>query len=222
MPSARTTRFTSAASPSPAITPFPYDIFKRNCSGAAPQVYWNAFRRPVEEALPETYADHAALGIPPPRIFPVAGVYAQGIVSYPTSEEVRAFARDAAARGTTGISFWSYEHMDDEMWDAVARATLDPHDNTEEEEMSSKEFEKLTESLSHLKGRVARLEAAVATIKPPPTPSRRTVTVQPGDTLSAIAARLGLPGWQRLYDANRAVIGPDPNLIRPGQVLVVP
>ena len=47
-------------------------------------------------------------------------------------------------------------------------------------------------------------------------------TVKPGDTLSGIAAALGLPGWQGLYEANLAVIGGDPNLIRPGQVLVIP
>jgi len=47
--------------------------------------------------------------------------------------------------------------------------------------------------------------------------------VQPGDTLSGIAARFGLPGgWQALYAVNRAVIGPDPNVIAAGTVLAVP
>jgi LysM repeat protein len=47
--------------------------------------------------------------------------------------------------------------------------------------------------------------------------------VQPGDTLSGIAARFGLPGgWQALYAANRTAIGPDPNVIRTGTVLTVP
>jgi LysM repeat protein len=50
-----------------------------------------------------------------------------------------------------------------------------------------------------------------------------TWTVQPGDTLSAIAAALGLPGgWQALYAANRPLIGPDPGLIHAGTVLTVP
>jgi len=50
-----------------------------------------------------------------------------------------------------------------------------------------------------------------------------TWTVRPGDTLSAVAADLGVPGgWPALYAANRAAIGPDPGLIRPGTVLVVP
>jgi len=47
--------------------------------------------------------------------------------------------------------------------------------------------------------------------------------VQPGDTLSGIAAALGTPGgWPALYAANRQVIGPDPGLIRPGTVLALP
>lgn len=51
--------------------------------------------------------------------------------------------------------------------------------------------------------------------------SGAVVTVRPGDTLSAIAAGLGLD-WQALYAANREVVGSDPDLIRPGQRLVVP
>ena len=47
--------------------------------------------------------------------------------------------------------------------------------------------------------------------------------VQPGDTLSGIAARLAARGgWPALYAANRPRIGPDPDVIRPGTVLVVP
>jgi LysM repeat protein len=48
-------------------------------------------------------------------------------------------------------------------------------------------------------------------------------TVAPGDTLSAVAAALGVRGgWRALYAANRPVIGPDPGLIRPGMILAVP
>jgi resuscitation-promoting factor RpfA len=45
--------------------------------------------------------------------------------------------------------------------------------------------------------------------------SRGDYTVRQGDTLSGIAARLGI-GWQQLYAANKAVIGGDPDLIVPG------
>ncbi len=53
-------------------------------------------------------------------------------------------------------------------------------------------------------------------------PAARYV-VQPGDTLSGIAARLAVRGgWPALYAANRRVIGRDPDLIHPGTVLVLP
>ncbi|MEU7577388.1 transglycosylase family protein [Streptomyces sp. NPDC041068] len=45
-------------------------------------------------------------------------------------------------------------------------------------------------------------------------------TVRQGDTLSNIAARHGT-GWQRVYAANRQVIGGDPDVIVPGQRLRV-
>src|SRR5256884_8153085 len=47
--------------------------------------------------------------------------------------------------------------------------------------------------------------------------------VRPGDTLSGIAARFAVRGgWPALYAANRPRIGSDPNVIRPGTVLVLP
>ncbi len=53
-------------------------------------------------------------------------------------------------------------------------------------------------------------------------PAARYV-VQPGDTLSGIAARFAVRGgWPALYAANRPLIGPDPDVIRPGAVLVLP
>lgn len=60
---------------------------------------------------------------------------------------------------------------------------------------------------------------------------RHTVTVVRGDSLWHIAQRHLGPGatarqiareWPRWYAANRAVIGPDPDLIHAGQVLVAP
>jgi LysM repeat protein len=54
------------------------------------------------------------------------------------------------------------------------------------------------------------------------SPAARYV-VQPGDTLSGIAARFSVRGgWPALYAANRQAIGPDPNVIRPATVLVLP
>ena len=51
--------------------------------------------------------------------------------------------------------------------------------------------------------------------------AQRTHTVVSGDTLGAIAGKYGTT-WQVLYEANKAVIGSDPDLIQPGMVLVIP
>jgi hypothetical protein len=56
---------------------------------------------------------------------------------------------------------------------------------------------------------------------PAPAPADGTYTVQPGDTLSSIAASQGVAGgWQALYAANQATID-NPNLIHVGQTLVL-
>ena len=47
--------------------------------------------------------------------------------------------------------------------------------------------------------------------------------VQSGDTLSGIAARFGIQGgWPPLYASNLKVIGWNPDVLRPGTVLVLP
>ena len=62
--------------------------------------------------------------------------------------------------------------------------------------------------------------AAVLVMAPRPV---KGYVVQPGDTLSGIATRLAVRGgWPALYAANRPHIGPDPDVIRPGTVLVLP
>jgi len=64
-----------------------------------------------------------------------------------------------------------------------------------------------------------------------PAQTHRVVGVRPGDSLWAITARRLAPdasgreiteAWEALYARNKAVIGDDPDLIRPGQQLVLP
>ncbi len=56
-----------------------------------------------------------------------------------------------------------------------------------------------------------------------PAAAAARYVVRPGDTLSGIAAALDVRGgWQALYETNRPVIGADPDVIRPGAVLVLP
>jgi nucleoid-associated protein YgaU len=56
------------------------------------------------------------------------------------------------------------------------------------------------------------------------TDSARTYKVQPSDTLIRIARKLygSSAGWQKIYDANRAVIGENPARLKVGMVLQLP
>jgi nucleoid-associated protein YgaU len=78
-------------------------------------------------------------------------------------------------------------------------------------------------------GRGPRLARHSPTARPAPAPT--TVVVEPGDTLWGIAAD-HLPArateveidrrWRAIYRLNRALLGPDPDLIEPGQQLQLP
>jgi len=52
----------------------------------------------------------------------------------------------------------------------------------------------------------------------------RPYTVRPGDSLSKIAKALmgDAKKWRQLYEANKDVVGSNPDLIKPGQVLKIP
>lgn len=59
-------------------------------------------------------------------------------------------------------------------------------------------------------------------IKIPTNDSKTEIkyTVKSGDTLSGIAKKYNTT-WQKIYEDNKSVIGNDPDLIKPGQVLVI-
>lgn len=64
--------------------------------------------------------------------------------------------------------------------------------------------------------------------KPAPPPKKAgtpiTYTVKPGDTLWDIAQdTYGVPtDWRMIYNANKRVIGANPNDVHPGEILVLP
>lgn len=64
---------------------------------------------------------------------------------------------------------------------------------------------------------------SAGTLHPTSTPAR-VYTVQPGDSLWAIAEhQYGIGAdWTRIYDANRGTVGANPNLIYPGERLSIP
>lgn len=53
-----------------------------------------------------------------------------------------------------------------------------------------------------------------------PTPEVKIYIVKSGDNLSQIARRFNTT-WEKIYNDNKSVIGNNPNLIRPGQKLVI-
>lgn len=62
--------------------------------------------------------------------------------------------------------------------------------------------------------------------KPPAKKKPKTYTVVRGDSLWKIAAKPSVYGkgsdWSKLYNKNKKVVGKNPNLIYPGQKLVIP
>lgn len=65
------------------------------------------------------------------------------------------------------------------------------------------------------------LMAQKAAPKRPTPPPPKTYTVKPGDNLWIIAKKTLGDGskWRDIYNANVSVIGKDPNILKPGQVL---
>ncbi len=70
----------------------------------------------------------------------------------------------------------------------------------------------------------ASVEPARETVNSPAPPAAQTYTVVKGDCLWNIAKKFYGSGakYTAIYDANRSVIGGNPNLIYPGQVLTIP
>lgn len=65
----------------------------------------------------------------------------------------------------------------------------------------------------------AAVQAIVNKTAGPASPRR--YTVRAGDNLSSIAAKYGIE-WRAIYNANRSVIGDNPNVIHVGAVLTIP
>lgn len=106
-------------------------------------------------------------------------------------------------------------------------------------EEAEKEMEALRRKLEQAKAEIAaerrklkaekqleemrqKIEAARAKIKA--DAAKRTYVVKSGDSLSAIAKKLlgDASLWPKIYEANKDVIGDNPNLIHPGQEYTIP
>ena len=77
--------------------------------------------------------------------------------------------------------------------------------------------------------RVGRSSTGIPRQMPQRSPTTKFIaehTVEEGETLSGIALKYYSSAskdmWMVIYNANKNVIGDDPNLIKPGQVLKIP
>lgn len=64
----------------------------------------------------------------------------------------------------------------------------------------------------------------LATARPSTRETPKSYTVKSGDSLYKIAAKVYGNGdsWRKIYDKNKKLIGANPNVIKPGQKLVIP
>ena len=76
------------------------------------------------------------------------------------------------------------------------------------------------ESKAKLAGLDDKLKVATAAMRKA-APAPKTHTVVSGDTLSGIAQKYGKDSWKTVYEANKDVIGDDPNKIRAGMELKI-
>ena len=109
----------------------PYRAFQRHCRAALPQAYHNAMGVSPERAIALCYDAFAAEGLLDLPIAPIGGAY--GSV---TPDELLRWASAAIDRGATMLSWWSFEHIENErpqLWDAIARVDLPRKDDVQME-----------------------------------------------------------------------------------------
>ena len=214
---------------------FPYAEFEKHCDGAAPQVHAKYWLPPVgnlyasyEAALSATYAGYQEVGSPPARVYPVIDLWQEAAHPSPSAAEVGEFAQFARNSGSPGISTWSYEHMQSgRLWPRWSGVTWPgggaptPPPPPPPPARGGLTMSQYTE----LKGRLEKVEADVKRLKRrAPEPTGRTHTVRSGDTLSGLAEKYygEARRWPEIHGANAGIIGPNPDVLRVGQVLTIP
>ena len=114
----------------------PYRTFQRYCQGVLPQAYHNAMQVSPEKAVALCYDAFAAEGLLELPIAPAGGAY--GSV---TPDELMRWSSAAMERGATMLSWWSFEHIENErpqLWDAIARVDLPRKDDTDVDDETKK------------------------------------------------------------------------------------
>jgi len=98
---------------------YPYAEVTASFDAIAPMVYW--IDTPPDEAAAQAVDFLAAFGKP---VHPIGQAYDAsldgGPPGRPTAEELGAFINTSAAHGAKAVSFWSWQHASDTMWNAIA------------------------------------------------------------------------------------------------------
>ena len=106
--------------PSPTMRRiYPYEAVTAPFDAVAPMVYW--LHVDPSDEMDMTARHLAALGKP---LVPIGQAYDAGPEGGPAGIPDRAAIHDfmeaADAAGSLGVSFWSWQHADDEAWQAIA------------------------------------------------------------------------------------------------------
>lgn len=114
--------FPLAYSPLPAISlhvRLPYRQFTDAGLAMLPQLYWTALRWTPQYITSQFYAGIQRYQLAGQPIYPV---YEDAPGATPTNEDLDIFLQTVKAAGATGISVWSYEHLDAGGWQRLTRA----------------------------------------------------------------------------------------------------
>lgn len=107
--------------PSPALVTYPFAQVVASFDAIAPMVYWMG-RDPVAD-LTNAVRDLSVYGKP---VIPVGQAYdgaaEGGPLGVPPRDQLLKFMQAADAAGLPGVSWWSWQHADQQAWDAIREA----------------------------------------------------------------------------------------------------
>ena len=102
------------------IGTYPYGTIIQYMDAVAPMVYW--INQPPDEEAASAVDYLSQFGKP---VLPIGQAYdgalEGGPPGTPTGDEIDSFINAAQAHGAAGVSFWSWQHASDEMWNAIAK-----------------------------------------------------------------------------------------------------
>ena len=149
--------FPLAYAPLPAIglhVRLPYRQFTDAGLAMLPQLYWSALGWTPQYTVRQFYEALATYDLARQPIYPA---YIDAAGARATDEDLAAFLALVAMHGVTGVSVWSYEHLDSDGWRRVAQAARAFPATTPDPCVSLRQ--QLTALSTELAGANARLEA---------------------------------------------------------------